>query len=210
MMVIIWMTSAILADKMTAIIYTSCMGHSQSDKEKNHQRIVEIAARKIRESGIDGPGVAEVMKEAGLTHGGFYKHFDSRDDLIAEAVDAAIEQGQSDLFKAVEGAADPLDAFLEEYVSEKHRDAPGSGCTVVALGADAARADPRVRASYGAQVEKYIAHMEGLLGGGEDARRKAIAAVTSMVGAVLISRAIDDADLSEEILGEVRASVKSH
>jgi TetR/AcrR family transcriptional repressor of nem operon len=78
---------------------------------------------------------------------------------------------------------------------------------VVALGADAARADPRVRASYGAQVEKYIARMEELLGGGEDARRKAIAAVTSMVGAVLISRAIDDAELSAEILAEVRAEV---
>jgi TetR/AcrR family transcriptional regulator, transcriptional repressor for nem operon len=183
------------------------MGHSQVDKEKNHQRIVEIAARKIRESGIDGPGVAEIMKEAGLTHGGFYKHFDSRDDLVAEAVDAAIEQGQSDLGKAVEGAADPLAAFLEEYVSEKHRDHPGTGCTVVALGADAARADPRVRAAYGAQVEKYIVRMEELLGGGEDARRKAIAAVTSMVGAVLISRAIDDPDLSAEILAEVRAEV---
>src|ERR1700761_9339444 len=125
------------------------MGHSQIDKEKNHQRIVEVAARKIREGGIDGPGVAEIMNEAGLTHGGFYKHFDSRDDLVAEAGDVAIEQGQSDLERAVEGAADPLAAFLEEYVSEKHRDAPGTGCTVVALGADAARADPRGRAPYG-------------------------------------------------------------
>lgn len=182
------------------------MGHSQVDKEKNHQRIVEVAARKIRESGIDGPGVAEIMKEAGLTHGGFYKHFDSRDDLVAEAVDTAIEQGQSDLGKAVEGAADPLGAFLEEYVSEKHRDDPGTGCTVVALGADAARADPRVRAAYGAQVEKYIGRMEELLGG-EGGRREAIAAVTSMVGAVLISRAVDDPELSAEILAEVRADV---
>src|ERR1700743_3687871 len=99
------------------------MGHSQSDKEKNHQRIVDVAARKIRESGIDGPGVAEIMKEPGLPHGAFYKHFDSRDDLVAEAVDAAIEQGQSDLGRAVEGADDPLAAFLEEDVSGKHRDA---------------------------------------------------------------------------------------
>lgn len=185
------------------------MGHSQEEKEKSHRQIVEIAAARMRESGTEGPGVAEIMKAAGLTHGGFYKHFDSRDDLVAEAVDAAIEQGQSDLSRAVEGAADPLAAFLEEYVSEKHRDNPGAGCTVVALGADAARADPRVRASYGAQVEKYIARMEDLLGGGEDARPKAIAAVTSMVGAVLISRAIDDEALSEEILGEVRAGVES-
>ena len=197
---------AIIQIGMTTIIRLT-MGHSQSEKTRNHDRIVEVAARRIREAGTEAPGVAEIMAGAGLTHGGFYKHFDSRDDLVAEAVDAAIEQGQSDLSKAVEGAADPLEAFLEEYVSEKHRDDPGSGCTVVALGADAARADPRVRASYGAQVEKYITHMEGLLGSDEDARRKAIAAVTSMVGAVLISRAIDDAELSEEILAEVRAEV---
>jgi TetR/AcrR family transcriptional repressor of nem operon len=183
------------------------MGHSQKDKEKSHQQIVDVAARKIRESGIDGPGVAEIMKEAGLTHGGFYKHFDSRDQLVAEAVEAAIEQGRSDLGRAVEGAADPLAAFLDEYLSEKHRDDPGSGCTVVALGADAARADPRVRASYRDQVEKYIDRMEELLGDGEDGRERAIAAVTSMVGAVLISRAVDDVGLSEEILGAVRAEV---
>ncbi len=207
MTVIIWMTSDILASWMTGIIYTVLMGHSQSDKEKNHQRIVEIAARKIRESGIDGPGVAEIMKEAGLTHGGFYKHFDSRDDLVAEAVEEAIEQGGADLSAAVEGADDPLAAFVDEYVSEKHRDDPGSGCAVVAIGADAARADPRVRATYRAQVAKYIDYMEGLMGEGEGARREAIAAVTSMVGAVLISRAIDDPELSAEILAAVRADV---
>jgi TetR/AcrR family transcriptional regulator, transcriptional repressor for nem operon len=209
MMVIIWMTCDILTRWMTSIIYTWDMGHSQTDKEKSHQRIVEIAARKIREGGIDGPGVAEIMKEAGLTHGGFYKHFGSRDDLVAEAVEAAIEQGQADLGRAVEGAADPLAAFVDEYLSERHRDEPGTGCAVVALGADATRADARVRATYGAQVEKYIDRMEGLLGGGEDARAEAIGAVTSMVGALLISRAVDDPKLSDEILATVRANVES-
>src|ERR1700749_1214823 len=135
------------------------MGHSQKDKEKNHQRIVDVAARRIRESGTDGPGVAEIMSEAGLTHGGFYKHFDSRDDLVAEAVGAAIEQGRARLAQGVEGAEDRLSAFVDNYLSTDHRDHPGTGCSVVALGADAARSDDRVRAAYRGQVEHYIADM---------------------------------------------------
>ncbi|MGH2938327.1 MAG: TetR/AcrR family transcriptional regulator [Solirubrobacterales bacterium] len=185
------------------------MGHSQEEKAKTHQRIVDVAARRIRESGADGPGVAEIMSGAGLTHGGFYKHFDSRDDLVAEAVDAAIEQGRASLEARVEGAEDPLAAFVDGYLSTYHRDDPGTGCPVVALGADAARSDDRVRAAYRAQVEHYIAEMEELLGGDEEVRRRAIAAVTSMVGAMLISRAIDDEKLSDEILREVRATVEA-
>jgi TetR/AcrR family transcriptional regulator, transcriptional repressor for nem operon len=187
------------------------MGHSQKDKEKNHQRIVDIAARRIRESGTDGPGVAEIMGEAGLTHGGFYKHFGSRDDLVAEAVDAAIEQGRARLAGKIEGADDRLSAFVDNYLSADHRDHPGTGCSVVALGADAARSGDRVRAAYRGQVEHYIADMEALLGepGDEETRRRAIAAVTSMVGALLISRAVDDEPLSDEILREVRATVEA-
>jgi TetR/AcrR family transcriptional repressor of nem operon len=185
------------------------MGHSQQEKEKSHRQIVEIAAARMRESGTEGPGVAEIMKAAGLTHGGFYKHFDSRDDLVAEAVEAAIAQGREGFEAATADADDPLAAFVDWYLSTTHRDDPGSGCAVVALGSDVARSDDRVRAAYGGQVESYLAHMEELLGGGEDARREAIAAVTSMVGAVLIARAVDDKELSEEILREARASIES-
>jgi TetR/AcrR family transcriptional repressor of nem operon len=185
------------------------MGHSAKEKEKNHRAIVEIAAQKMRESGTEGPGVAEIMKEAGLTHGGFYKHFDSRDDLVAEAVEAAIAQGREGYEKVTAEADDPLAAFVDWYLSSSHRDDPGTGCAVVALGADAARSDERVRAAYRGQVESYIGHLEELLGDGEDARRRAIAGVTSMVGAMLISRAVDDEALSEEILAAVRATVEA-
>ena len=194
---------------MTHVIYTSGMGHSREEKAKNHQQIVEIAARRMREAGTDGPGVAEIMKAAGLTHGGFYKHFGSRDDLVAEALAAALAQGQEGTQEAIADADDPLAAFVDWYLSPNHRDDPGTGCAVVALGADAARADDRVRATYRGQVERYIATLEELLGGGEDARRRAIAAVTSMVGAMLIARAVDDEELSEEILRETRASVQA-
>src|SRR3954454_1011369 len=104
------------------------MGHSQEEKAKNHQRMVDIAARRIRESGTDGPGVAEIMSEAGLTHGGFYKHFGSRDRRVAEAVEAAIVQGRDSLEAQVEGAEDPLAAFVDTYLSTAHRDDPGTGC----------------------------------------------------------------------------------
>src|ERR1700709_560618 len=115
---------------MTCIIYTSCMGHSQKDKEKNHAEIVAIAAQKMRESGTEGPGVAEIMKAAGLTHGGFYKHFDSRDDLVAEAVEEAVAQSREGFAAVVDGAADPLAAFVDWYLSPTHRDEPGTGCAV--------------------------------------------------------------------------------
>lgn len=186
------------------------MGHSQKDKEKNHEQIVEIAAQKMREAGTDGPGVAEIMSAAGLTHGGFYKHFDSRDDLVAEAVEAAIAEGEAGYREVIGGAADPLAAFADWYLSSSHRDNPGSGCAVVALGADATRADGRVQGAYRGQVERYVATMEELLGGGgADARRRAIAAVSSMVGALLMARAVGDEDLSEEILAAARESVAS-
>jgi TetR/AcrR family transcriptional repressor of nem operon len=183
------------------------MGHSQAEKEKTHRQIVEVAAAKMRESGTEGPGVAEIMKAAGLTHGGFYKHFDSREDLVAEAVEAAIAEGREGFETATAGAEDPLAAFVDWYLSTSHRDDPGSGCAVVALGSDAARSDERVRSAYRGQVESYIGRMEGLLGDGPEARREAIAAVTSMVGAVLIARAVGDEALSEEILGEARAAI---
>jgi TetR/AcrR family transcriptional repressor of nem operon len=184
------------------------MGHSQKDKEKTHAAIVEIAAQKMRESGTEGPGVAEIMKAAGLTHGGFYKHFDSRDDLVAEAVEEAVAQSRGAVAEVTEGAADPLAALVDWYLSPAHRDQPGTGCAVVALGADAARADERVRSAYTGQVERYIAQMEELLGEeGEDGRRRAIAAVSEMVGALLIARAVGDEELSEEILRAARAGV---
>jgi TetR/AcrR family transcriptional repressor of nem operon len=194
---------------MACVIYSSGMGHSQKDKEKTHAAIVEIAAQKMRESGTEGPGVAEIMKAAGLTHGGFYKHFDSREDLVAEAVEAAVAQSRAGIAEVIDGAEDPLAAFVDWYLSPAHRDDPGSGCPVVALGADATRTDQRVRATYTGQVERYIAQMEELLDGeGEVVRRRAIAAVSEMIGAMLIARAVGDEALSDEILSEVRVSVE--
>src|SRR3954469_21021759 len=124
------------------------MRQSREEKARTHDRIVEVAARRIREEGIEGPGVAEIMKAAGLTHGGFYKHFASRDDLVAEAADRAFAAGNDAMESLTEGGEDPLAAFVDWYTSADHRDNPGDGCAVVALGSDVPRADARVRVAY--------------------------------------------------------------
>ena len=108
---------------MSSIIHH--MGHSREDKARSHQRIVDIAARRFRESGLAGPGVAELMQAAGLTHGGFYKHFGSRDDLVAEAVQRALTDREAEVAALLADAADPLAAFVDWYASTEHRDSPG-------------------------------------------------------------------------------------
>jgi TetR/AcrR family transcriptional repressor of nem operon len=183
------------------------MGASQDQKAENHDRIVDVAARQIRRQGTEAPSVAEIMSAAGLTHGGFYKHFESRDDLVAEAADRALTDSAAAAAAVTEGAADPLAAFVDWYVSADHRDNPADGCAVVALGGDAPRAERRVRAAYRQQVERYLAHLEEMLGGEVDVRRRAVVALTTMVGAVLVARAVDDEALSDEILRDVREAV---
>jgi TetR/AcrR family transcriptional repressor of nem operon len=189
---------------MSGIIHG--MGHSRDDKARSHERIVEIAAARLRESGTAGPGVAELMKAAGLTHGGFYKHFGSREDLVAEAVDRALRENEGFVTTLTAGAADArtaLELFVEWYASAEHRDTPSAGCAVVAFGADAPRADQRVRASYAGQVERYLTHLEALLGD----RARAAAALSTLVGAVLVARGIGPGELSDEILAAAREAV---
>jgi TetR/AcrR family transcriptional regulator, transcriptional repressor for nem operon len=191
--------------------------HSQEEKAQSHERIVEIAAERIREAGTAAPSVAEIMQAAGLTHGGFYKHFDSRDDLVAEAVQRAFADSQKATAAVIEDADDPLSAFVDWYVSAEHRDHPGTGCGVVALGGEAARSEPRVRAAYTDQVKRYLAQLERLLAEADadgdptadaDTRAKAVVTLSTVVGAVLVARAVDDPALADEIIGDVRAAVR--
>jgi TetR/AcrR family transcriptional regulator, transcriptional repressor for nem operon len=185
------------------------MRQSREEKAKTHDRIVRIASARIREAGIESPGVAEIMQAAGLTHGGFYKHFGSRDDLIAEAADRAFADGERSVHEVTQGAQEPLAAFVDWYVSTQHRDNPATGCPVAALGDDVRRGDDRVRAAYRGQVERYLANLERLLGGGEDARRRATVALSTLVGSIVLARAIDDEALSDEILRDVREALKA-
>ena len=193
---------------MTAIIPLT-MGHSKDEKAASHERIVGIAAGQIRESGTQQPGVAEIMRAAGLTHGGFYKHFASRDALIDEAVDRALTENEPTLVELIDDADDPLAAFADWYVSTAHRDNPADGCGVVALGADVRRVGGAPQEAYRAQVERYITHLQSLLEGDDsDTRRQATVTLSTMVGAVLIARGLGDTPSSDELLRDVRDAVR--
>jgi TetR/AcrR family transcriptional repressor of nem operon len=175
------------------------VGSSQADKADSHDRIVKAASRRIRRDGIDNVSVAELMKQAGLTHGGFYRHFDSRDDLVAEAIDAALSQGSERVHAAAKlGGADALSAIIDAYLSRLHRDKPETGCAVAALPTDTARADARVRAAYSQQVRTYLDLLAELTPASDPDERHLILA--ALVGALMLARAVDDPDLSDEIL----------
>jgi TetR/AcrR family transcriptional repressor of nem operon len=185
------------------------MGHSRDDKQASHERIVDVAARRIRESGTEAPGVAEIMREAGLTHGGFYKHFASRDELVAQAARRAFADGAGFAERATAGAEDPFAAFVEAYLSDAHRDDPGTGCGCVALGGDTAHGTEPLRAAYADQVRVFVDRLAQLRETGDDAadRRRATTAMSAMIGAMLTARAVGDPQLSEQILRDVRTEM---
>jgi len=180
---------------------------SRSEKQARHERIVEEAARRIRERGTREPGIAEIMGAAGLTHGGFYKHFASRDELIAAASERAMHAAEP-LVTEVQSEPDPLAAFADWYVSTAHRDDPGDGCGVAALAVDAVR-DGAVRAAFRDQVTRYLELLEGMLGSEDpDRRQRAAVTLSALVGAVVIARGLGDTPTSEALLADVREAVR--
>jgi TetR/AcrR family transcriptional regulator, transcriptional repressor for nem operon len=190
------------------------MGHSSAEKAITHERIVTHASRRFREKGLTGIGIAELMKEVGLTVGGFYKHFGSRDDLVAEAMRWASGEWKRRLDAAPSGGAPVTFEFLvDDYLSEAHRDHPGTGCPVSALSADIARSDKRTRALVTAGAKETIELLAATIrGSGEEekaARSRAIMAYCALVGAVATARAVSDEQLSREILKTVAQLLKN-
>ncbi|HET6217901.1 MAG TPA: TetR/AcrR family transcriptional regulator [Acidobacteriaceae bacterium] len=187
------------------------MGYSQAQKERTHKRIVAIASKRFREKGLAGFGIAELMKEAGLTVGGFYKHFDSRDELVAEAVSAAfgVWERQKDTAES-EGQPLTFEKLIDDYVSDVHRKNPGVGCAFSALAPELARSDKRTRALTSEQVRDDIELIVGLLAGKDKraARSRAILALSALVGAMSLARAVSDEELSREILRTVATLLK--
>jgi TetR/AcrR family transcriptional repressor of nem operon len=188
------------------------MGHSRADKNKTHKRIVKIAARRFREEGLAGVGIAELMKEAGLTVGGFYKHFDSRDDLVAEAVGSAFGTWKRQKDAAASGGQ-PLTyaRLIDNYLNEAHRDDPGTGCAYSALAGEIARSDKQTRALASEQVGDDIQLIASLLPGKDKraARSRAILTFSTLVGAMSLARAVSDEELSREILKTVAKALKN-
>jgi TetR/AcrR family transcriptional repressor of nem operon len=125
------------------------MGYSKAQKKKTHERIVKLASKRFREEGLARIGIAELMKEAGLTVGGFYKHFNSRDHLVAEAVNSAFG-GWKRRVEAAKPGGPPVsyEKLIDDYLNEAHRDNPGTGCAFSALAPEIARSDKRTRALY--------------------------------------------------------------
>ena len=188
------------------------MGHSRFEKTKTHKRIVSIASRKFREEGLAGVGIAELMKEAGLTVGGFYKHFDSRNDLVAEAVCSALGGWKRRVDAAKTGGRSVSFATLiDDYLSEAHRDNPGTGCAFSALAAEIARSNKKTRAVTSEQVRNDIQLIATLLPRSDKrtARSRATLIFTALVGAMSLARAVSDEPLSREILKTVGELLKN-
>ena len=176
----------------------------------NRQRVVETAARLFRERGFEGVGVADLMKAAGLTHGGFYAQFDSKQHLMAEACEQALEESELMWREALERAPKkPLTAIASYYLSRKHRDNAGAGCVVAALGVEAARQGPIVRAAFTEAAKRFLEILGQVVPGrsAKTRRRQALTSLAALVGAVALARTVSQASLSEEILDAVRAQL---
>ena len=190
-------------DMMTVMSRKTNNLATKSRKEATHERIVEVAARAIRRSGYDGTGVADIMKEAGLTHGGFYAHFPSRDALLAEAGDRAGAESVA-LAARVAATAPPgqaLQRMMQAYLSDEHMAGIETGCPVSALGSEMPRQAPEVRRAATVHIKEMIdlfaRQMPGW--GQRETHEQAMMLVCGLVGTAVVARAVDDPKLSEAL-----------
>jgi TetR/AcrR family transcriptional repressor of nem operon len=173
----------------------------------NRERILEVAGTLFRERGYDGIGVADIMKRSGLTHGGFYGHFPSKEDLAAEITARVL--GREGWLERLTGSANPsLTDVVRKYLTRRHRDDAGHGCLFAALGSEVGRQPRSVRHGFTKGLHLRIDALARLLTGRSAARRrKALATMAGLVGALILSRAVDDPRLSDEILEATAASL---
>jgi TetR/AcrR family transcriptional regulator, transcriptional repressor for nem operon len=187
------------------------MRYSKEHKQETHARIVRKASVRLREKGAHGIGVADLMKEAGLTHGGFYAHFDSREALVIEAFAYAMDRSNERWRKVAEQTAPDkrLATIVENYLTPLHRDDPGHGCAVPTLGAEIARESPKTRKAFGAKLEQMIDMMadQMLEVPRKTARKQAVAALATMIGTLVLSRIAGSGEFSDEILAAGREAV---
>ncbi|MBB5339526.1 TetR/AcrR family transcriptional regulator [Tunturiibacter gelidoferens] len=180
------------------------MRYPAAETAEKHARILEEASRLFRERGFSGVSVSEIMKATGLTHGPFYNHFDSKEELMAESVLLGFENTLDGL-NATEGTAKGRAEYVKRYLSAAHRDAPGTGCTMASLSAEI-RHEPQVRGVFTdrlkALIQAVTAHFPWR--SRRSARGDAIRMTASMVGAMILARAVEDERFSDEILSEVR------
>ena len=184
------------------------MRYSREHKLETHARIVKKASVRLREKGAHGIGVADLMKDAGLTHGGFYAHFDSREALVIEAFAYAMDRATERWRKLAEATPQDkrLATLVASYLTPLHRDDPGHGCAIPTLGAEIARESPKTRKAFAAKLEQMIelfaAQMVDLPP--KQARRKAMSTIATMMGTLVLARIAGNGEFSDEILGAGR------
>lgn len=199
---------------MTIIIFNyepkPIMDHKPSRKEISHERIVAVTARAIRRAGYDGVGVADIMQEAGLTHGGFYAHFPSRNALLVEALEYVTQEGAA-LFAQMfaDGKArgvSPLRALIEGYLSEDHLTGQECGCVVAALSSEMSRQSPEVREAFCARIQSLITLVQRVLPA-RVAPENAVVIVSTLVGSLQLARAMSDQNQGKAILETSRRAL---
>lgn len=182
---------------------------NRAQAEQNRNTVIDAASRLFREHGFDGVGLSELMQAAGLTHGGFYKQFSSKDDLVAQACDRALDAGADKWTRVVDsGAPDVLADLVHNYLSRRHRDRRADGCMLAALGCDVLRRDDALRQRFGQGVQQHVKTLERAVHASPaHAGLDPLAALSTMVGALLLSRLVDDDALSGQILDAASASL---
>jgi TetR/AcrR family transcriptional repressor of nem operon len=192
------------------LIMETSMRVSRQQAEENRQAVIDVASRLFREHGFDGIGLKDLMAGAGLTQGAFYKQFESKDDLAAQASRRALESASDRWSAAARSNPEaPLAALADLYLSKGHCAEKTDGCPIVALGSDAARQGPNVKAAFEAGIVDHLEILSGWVGkaDGEVPDGKAMAILSTMVGAVLLARAVNDERLSKQFLQAAAASV---
>jgi TetR/AcrR family transcriptional repressor of nem operon len=187
------------------------MRYSKEHKLETHARIVKKASVRLRERGAHGIGVADLMKDAGLTHGGFYAHFDSREALVVEAFAFAMDRSMERWRKLAEQTPPEkrLATIVDSYLTPLHRDDPGRGCAVPALGAEIARESPKTRKAFAAKLEQMIEMIAEQIPAAprKTARKRAMASLATMMGTLVLARVAGNGEFSDEILGAGRDAV---
>lgn len=184
------------------------MRYEKGHRDASRQRILQAASERFRADGIAASGLARVMQDAGLTNGAFYPHFQSKTELVRESLAAAMETQAQQMAEVL--AAEGLDGVIATYLSPEHRDNPGIGCAVSALGAELAREPPETRAVHfsraTALVEQVAAHMPPEA---EDPEGMALAFFATMIGTLQLARVADNAEMSDRILAVGRQAARA-
>jgi TetR/AcrR family transcriptional repressor of nem operon len=188
------------------------MRYPSDQAEKTRARIVDAAAEAMRRRGPEGVGLAALMKEIGLTHGGFYAHFGSKDALVAAAIEHMFLSSKG-LLERVNDDGQPertLRRFVNAYLSAEHRDGPGTGCPAAALASELHRLEPKARLGYERGIERVIGRIAGLIPRRARAERERIAMsiFAELVGSLTMARAIVDRERSDAMLADARAVLK--